>query len=91
MKLSSPLIPASVGAASSSHQPENATGSEKTKTPGTSQRTRSAVHVVAVVPVFNLTVVVPIVTVLTSGISDIRNRSSEKSAGYGNDFCESDH
>ena len=48
-------------------------------------------HVVAVVPVFNLTVVVPIVTVLTSGISDIRNRSSEKSADYGNDFCESYH
>jgi hypothetical protein len=49
------------------------------------------VHVVAVVPDFNLTVVVPIVTVLTSGISDIRNRSSEKSADYRNDFCESYH
>ena len=47
--------------------------------------------VVPVVTVFDLTVVVAIVTVLASGVGDIGNWSSEKSADYGNDFCESYH
>ena len=94
MKLSSPLIPDSVSAAPSSHQPGKPTRSKKTNAAGTSHRTWRAVDMMSVVPVvtvFDLTVMVAIVTVLASGVGDIGNRSSEKSAGYGNDFCESYH
>src|SRR4051812_33560491 len=62
-----PLIPDSVSAAPSSHQPGKPTRSKKTNAAGTSHRTWRAVDmmsVVSVVTVFDLTVVVAIVTVL---------------------------